>query len=232
MHQDRSDRSRVGLGPGWPVVVAALALAVAQQACSNGGGGDPPKPDVDVGRSDAGFSDADQVDENRGKSDTAPDGDSMQRGSTIGPEGGQIPLPGGGLLSVPPGALAEPVEIVISEVAAPAPESFQAVGPFHSFAPSGLVFAVPATLTVPFDLEGLQAVPEDVSVVWSTDGGTYEPLPSDVDAADSSVSAEVSHFSDGGPAVFPEAMAVCCVDGVAGAFAGFLSLEDCTAQGP
>ncbi len=242
MRQVRAQRFCARLRLGWLLVVAALTLAGALQACSNSES--RQKDDADVGLSDGGLSDrispddsqtpgadSDQADQRGGKPDAALDGDSGQAGSTIGPEGGEISLPGGGGLSIPPGALAEPVEIIVSEVEAPSGSSFIAVGPFHSFAPQGLVFAVPATLTVPFDLGNVEAAPEDVTVVWSTDTGAFEPLATDLDLAAGSVSAAVTHFSEGGPAVFPNPGLVCCVDSVAGAFAEFLPPADCAAEG-
>jgi hypothetical protein len=78
--------------------------------------------------------------------------------TTIGPAGGRIevtdPATGafGASLDVPPGALTQEVTFFIEFVAAPPafPAGFVSVGPIVDFGPD-VSFAVPATITIPYD---------------------------------------------------------------------------------
>ena len=72
----------------------------------------------------------------------------------VGAAGGTVSGPGGARVVVPAGALASSVAIAIEQSAAGAPvlpEGFAARGPVFAFTPHGTVFALPATITVPFD---------------------------------------------------------------------------------
>jgi len=75
-------------------------------------------------------------------------------GSGIGPAGGQASEATGAQVTIPAGALAAatPIEVTRSGTGAPPlPAGLVAVGPIFAFTPHGTSFAVPATITVPFD---------------------------------------------------------------------------------
>ena len=78
----------------------------------------------------------------------------------IGPGGGTVDGPSGARVVVPPGALATPTPIAVSESSSggPAlPAGVTALGAVFAFTPHGTHFAVPATITVPFDAASLPA---------------------------------------------------------------------------
>jgi hypothetical protein len=72
----------------------------------------------------------------------------------IGPAGGTVTGPDGSKVVVPAGALATntPIAIAKSSAGAPAlPAGVEAVGGMYAFTPHGTSFAVPVTVSVPFD---------------------------------------------------------------------------------
>jgi sugar lactone lactonase YvrE len=88
-----------------------------------------------------------------GGSDPGPRQDAGP-GSGIGPAGGQASEASGAQVTVPAGALsaATPIEVTRSSAGAPAlPTNLVAFGPTFAFTPHGTSFAVPVTITVPFD---------------------------------------------------------------------------------
>lgn len=137
-------------------------------------------------------------------------GDASQDAASerIGPEGGTLVLPGGGRLTVPPGALSRPTELRARTSDAPANAGFSAAGPFHRFDPEGLTFAIPAELAVPFQAAGVPA--GRLGIAWSTDGSTWERLSSSLDPATGEIRASIRHFSLGGPAAWDAEAPVCC----------------------
>jgi hypothetical protein len=132
-------------------------------------------------------------------------------GVLIGPEGGTVDLPGGGTLVIPAGALSAVVEIVVAASDKPQTALFSPVGPFTSFAPKGLSFAKPALLTVPYDPAAAGADEPKVLVAWTLPDGSWAFLPSVVDGQQNRVTADVAHFSQGGPALPAAGPLVCCV---------------------
>lgn len=127
---------------------------------------------------------------------TVPDDAGMMMGSgesvtrTIGPEGGTLELTRM-TLTIPPGAVATPTQITVTETTRATPAGFTAYSPLYEFLPAGLSFATPATLEMEYvgdaTLAGLfMTHPE--SVGWERLGG----LP-----RDTVVSAEIGHFSEG-----------------------------------
>lgn len=74
--------------------------------------------------------------------------------NTIGPSGGTVTGPNGATVVIPPGALAQDIEIAITQTSTGAPSlplGMTSVGTMFAFTPHGTTFAVPVTITVPFD---------------------------------------------------------------------------------
>ena len=75
-------------------------------------------------------------------------------GTVIGPAGGTVIGPNGASVVIPPGALATNTTITIAQTSAgspPLPGGFTSFGPMFAFTPHGTTFAVPVTMTLPFD---------------------------------------------------------------------------------
>jgi hypothetical protein len=110
----------------------------------------------------------------------------------LGAQGGTV-IAGGVRLLIPPGALRDEVEVVISgSPGAGAPLGFVQVGQAFRFAPEGLQFDAPVTVWLP--AEGDLAGRDDLVVgTAASEGELYQPLASTV--APRKVSAQVEHFS-------------------------------------
>ncbi len=184
------------------MVVVAVVLLVA--ACGGGEGGGETSADTPTDSTNDRVGGADI--EDTGGTDSG--GDTVIEATIVGPEGGTVDLPGGGTLVIPEGALAEDVEITVAAIEDPESELFMVVGPFYEFGPEGLVFSMPATVTVPYDPG---AVPPDGAVVlaWSSGGG-WEFLTAMVEEGEM-ISAQLDHFSEGGAAVPADVGDICCV---------------------
>ena len=124
---------------------------------------------------------------------------------TIGPEGGELSLPGISL-SIPAGALDREVAITIERA------DDEVVGPFTvlpgsvvRLSPSGLTFLTPVTLTISFDPSDL---PTDIDLVplaihRLNEDGSSTALPSLVDMEAGTISAELTSFSFYFTPIFP-----------------------------
>lgn len=124
--------------------------------------------------------------------DTPDGGDEEPKTELIGPEGGTVTA-NGVTLTIPPGALTEPVEISIDTTSATPPQDVTALSSFYEFGPAGTQFLVPATVTI----TGAAALPAGAKVYWSRAGGApgFDALSATVVGL--SASAQVSHFSVG-----------------------------------
>lgn len=81
-------------------------------------------------------------------------GVTPQGGTVVGAAGGTVEGPAGVRIVIPPGALAADTAILIEQNSDGAPElpgDFSPIGPMYALTPHGLQFALPVTLTVPFD---------------------------------------------------------------------------------
>ena len=108
--------------------IAATALCLSLAAC--GGGGDEPDPPP------------------------PPPAPPAVTTAMVGPEGGTVTGTGGAQIVVPPGALAQPVALSITQpgIGAPAlPAGATGFGPVLTLTPHGTQFKVPVLVTVPFD---------------------------------------------------------------------------------
>jgi uncharacterized delta-60 repeat protein len=147
------------------VRLAAACLLLALGAC--GGGGD--------GGSDAGTS---------------------STGTVIGAAGGTVVGPNGVEIVIPPGALAADTMIAIEQTSAgsPAlPAGFSVVGQMFAFTPHGTSFAVPVTVTLPFDPATVPA--GKVPALFKTNAqNQWEQVASATFGANT-VSAQITSFS-------------------------------------
>lgn len=124
--------------------------------------------------------------------DDAPDGGDDSQTELIGPEGGTVTA-NGVTLTIPPGALSEPVAITVDKTSATPPQDVTALSSFYEFGPAGTQFLVPVTVT----LTAGAALPAGAKVYWSKAGGApgFDALSATVSGQ--SASAQVSHFSVG-----------------------------------
>ncbi len=119
----------------------------------------------------------------------------------IGPEGGTVELASGGKVEIPPGALADDVEITITKLPenntfADLPDNLEPAGKPYAFKPHGQEFAVPVKVEVPYTGSAMDVRPvklpnetEQDSAAWTT------VAPSMKDTVNSKVSGYVSSFS-------------------------------------
>jgi hypothetical protein len=121
----------------------------------------------------------------------APDnGNGSTATSAIGPSGGTVQA-GGAMLEVPAGALATDANITITETSDAPPAGVTALSPIYRFAPDGLVFAKPVSVTISFT--GGAAAP---AMFWTMQGGsTFDNIGGN--AVADAVTANVTHFSSG-----------------------------------
>ncbi len=127
-------------------------------------------------------------------------------GIPVGPAGGTIEMEGGGSLTIPAGALAKTVEIMVAPTASPSAAPFSPAGPFFSFAPPGLAFAKAAVVRLP----ATSLVPE-TSVAWGDGAGVWQILESWHEPEAGLVVARVTHFSSGGAGAPGDEPATCCI---------------------
>jgi hypothetical protein len=115
----------------------------------------------------------------------------------VGPAGGVVQGPDGIVLTVPAGALAASTCIRITAASGGA-TGFQAVGPAYSFAPHGLQFDSPVSLTMPYE-PALVPGSELALRLFMGDSpsGVWTVLDSTVDMQADTVSTAIDHFSYG-----------------------------------
>jgi len=146
------------------IALWVVATAIGLAACGGGGGDEPAPPAVTSG---------------------------------IGPAGGTVNGPSGARVVVPPGALAAatPIGVAQSSAGAPAlPAGLSTVGAVFAFTPHGTTFAVPVTITVPFDPASVPA--GALPVVYKTDAtqASWQPVLGGT-VNGSTVSVQVTGFS-------------------------------------
>ena len=112
--------------------------------------------------------------------------------NTVGPEGGTAQSDDGTVsLSVPAGALMDPVTFVFAKATKAPPSSFDQL---FRIGPTGTTFAVPATVTIPYNATLLASAGNLITT--SADGGSFEVLDSFEIASDAStISGQTSHLS-------------------------------------
>ncbi len=106
----------------------------------------------------------------------------------IGPQGGTV-RSAGVVVEIPPGALPQSVPITVS-VGGTAPSGYHVDGQVFDFAPAGLTFAVPISVTFPTGKPG-------ESVFWTGAGAPDQFGPLATTLAGTGATALVTHFSSG-----------------------------------
>jgi uncharacterized delta-60 repeat protein len=153
-------------------VVAAAALAFA--ACGGGGSDNNPPPNAGGG------------------------------GVVVGAAGGTVSGPNGAKIEIPPGALASDVRIDIEPTSAgapPLPSGLPPSGAMFAFTPHGTTFAVPVTVTLPFDSA---SVPTDAAPqFYKTNAQNQWEQVANATFSANSVVAQISGFSFGQVVVPP-----------------------------
>jgi uncharacterized delta-60 repeat protein len=115
----------------------------------------------------------------------------------IGPAGGTVTESSGAKVVIPAGALTQDTPIAVTQTSAGAPQlpaGVTAFGPIYAFTPHGTSFAVPVTITVPFDPA---SVPKGTTLaLYKTDATqkTWEVV-SGASANGSLMSGQVTGFS-------------------------------------
>ncbi len=126
-------------------------------------------------------------------------------GVLIGAAGGTVSGPNGASVVIPAGALSTEVRINIERITtgAPAlPAGLTAIGPMFAFTPHGTTFALPVTMTLPFDPAN---VPANFSPAFlkTLNGQTQWERVASPSFGAGSVSARVTSFSDATVATEP-----------------------------
>ena len=149
--------------------VSLIGIVLALAACGGGGETQPVPP---------------------------PDPPPPPSGTVVGAAGGTVDGPNGSRVVIPAGALTANTAINIEQtsVGAPAlPGGFPASGAMFAFTPHGTVFAIPVTITIPFDPATIPS--GNIPVLYKTnDQSQFARVPGALFGA-SSVSAEVTGFS-------------------------------------
>jgi hypothetical protein len=158
---------------------------------------------------------------------SAKTGSEQPSSRVIGPAGGTLTTPDGVTVEVPPGALAADTTITISPAAGPVELASATVGAAHVFGPSGLSFAKPVLITLPFDSTRLPggAAGADVRILGAADGSDEFLSIGAVPIGVTKVGFATTHFSVYVPAIFracaPPGAAAYDVCGIVGCRPGF-----------
>ena len=125
-------------------------------------------------------------------------------GTVVGPSGGTVTGPNGSKIVIPPGALATdtPINIEQSSAGAPAlPGGFVVLGQMFAFTPHGTTFAVPVTLTLPFDPSGVPA--GQAPTLLKTNAQSQWESVAGATFGASTVTAQITSFSNGQVGIEP-----------------------------
>jgi len=118
-------------------------------------------------------------------------------GATLGPSGGTVAEAGGAQVEVPAGALTQSTAIAVAQSSAGAPAlpaGVTAFGPMVAFTPHGTTFALPVTVTVPFDAAAVPAGTR-VALYKTTAGETAWERVAGATVGANSVTAMIESFS-------------------------------------
>jgi DNA-binding beta-propeller fold protein YncE len=117
-------------------------------------------------------------------------------GSGIGPAGGAVVGLYGAQLSIPAGALSSTVTITVTRDSTSAPAfplpGVDAVGATYEITPHGTPFALPATISIPFDPAQLPA-DAVVKMYKAEQGGTFAEIPATIN--NNMIEASISNLS-------------------------------------
>ena len=118
-------------------------------------------------------------------------------GTMIGAAGGTVIGPNGATVVIPPGALITNTPIAITQTSAGAPAlsaGLFAAGPMFAFTPHGTTFAVPVTVTVPFDPATVPAGATPTLFKTNATQNGWDPVVGSTAGA-ASVAGQVTSFS-------------------------------------
>jgi uncharacterized delta-60 repeat protein len=149
---------------------SVIAFAFALSACGGGGGGDEQNPA----------------------------GTQPPQSSGIGAAGGTVLGPNGSKVVVPGGALAVVTQIAVDQTSAsapPLPAGLTPIGQMFAFTPHGTTFAVPVTITMPFDPGAVSS--GKTAALFKTNAQNQWVKVTNAAFGATSVSAQVSSFSFG-----------------------------------
>ncbi|GAB4561480.1 MAG: hypothetical protein Tsb007_26200 [Rhizobacter sp.] len=121
--------------------------------------------------------------------------------AVIGAAGGTVTAAHGASIVIPPGALATDTTIAIEQSSAgapPLPGGFVAAGETFALTPHGTTFAVPVTITLPFDPAALQA--GVAPALYKTNAQNQWELVAGASFGASLVTAQITSFSYARPA--------------------------------
>ena len=129
-------------------------------------------------------------------------GGAPPAGTVVGATGGTVVGPNGASVVIPPGALATdtPIAIALTSAGAPAlPTGFSAHGQMFAFTPHGTRFAVPVTMTLPFDPASVPA--GTTPQFYKTNAQSQWEQVANATFGASTATAQVDAFSDAAVAV-------------------------------
>ena len=117
---------------------------------------------------------------------------------TVGTEGGTLAIGSDVTLEIPPYALSDSVDFTIGQNSSPAPAggTRDMVSPCYTIGPSGTQFAVPAAITVNYDVSGFDNVDEESLIIYTNSGSGWDALATEIDLGANNASASVTHLSD------------------------------------
>ncbi|MBU6162444.1 MAG: SUMF1/EgtB/PvdO family nonheme iron enzyme, partial [Myxococcales bacterium] len=121
--------------------------------------------------------------------DAGPDGIGVAE-ALIGTEGGSVTL-GEASITVPSGAVAAPVTLRIVEVAGASTPGYTRYSPVYRFEPSGIEFAAPVRVSLPYEGDASRA-----TLFWTYPGRSSFERVGGVESG-GRVQGEVTHFSEG-----------------------------------
>jgi len=116
----------------------------------------------------------------------------------IGPAGGTVLGPNGARVEIPPGALATNTAIAIEQTSTgspPLPGGFATSGLMFAFTPHGTTFAVPVTITLPFDPTSVPA--GTAPALFKTNAQNQWEQVANATFGATSVTAQITSFSFG-----------------------------------
>jgi hypothetical protein len=162
---------------GW-----VLVLGLSWVACSSSSN-DANTPSTDAGGSTS-------PDASAGDDATTAGTDGGHAATqTVGAAGGTVTA-GGVTLTIPSGALGGDTAITVTTTSMHAPTDYTALSPVFAFAPAGMTFLQPVTVSI-----AVAAPSPGATVFWSNANGGYDARPTTITA--DSVSAPISFLADG-----------------------------------
>ncbi len=132
--------------------------------------------------------------------DDNPTGGDGDQGTvvTIGTDGGTLAIGSDVTLEIPPNALSGSVDFTIGQNSSPAAAGGTRgmVSPCYTLGPSGTQFAVPAAITINYDVSGFDNFDEESLILYTNSGSGWDALVTEIDRGTKTVSASVTHLSD------------------------------------